>query len=755
MSGLLVVLFFCNFGFSQQVENQLKLGQQIYASKCANCHGNNGQGVAEKYDDPLQGDASLGELVELIHDTMPEENPDACVDQEAKAVATFIHKKFYAKSRIELPKKRLARLTANQLRQSLSDIYGRMHGPLRVYKTGGLKGEYFAKGNYRSRKFDRVDSAIEFDFGNDGPGKGISPKEFSISWRGSIIPFETGKYEIVADSSCSFTCEFINDHELFFNNHVQSESKTEFRRSVRLQAGRPYPIYIRFAQRKRKTKLPPANFSLKWVPPGGVEQVIPAINMSPENAPHTFALQTELPPDDRSYGYERGINVSREWDASTTKAAIEFSQVVAEQLWPRFKRSKKKSKPRDALREFLTSFVRTAFRSPIDEPIEKLYIDSQIEKIEDDSEAVRRVVLIALKSPRFLYPTLANQKSSASQFAANQLAYTLFDSLPSDQWLLKQAEQNNFEKENQIRAAAQRMVNDHRCYGKVQQLMSEWMNLGHIGELEKDEKVFPEFDAELVTDLKLSLHAFVSEVIQSESSDYRQLFTANWNYTTPRIAKFYGEAWKTEKENVGLQKASNELHTGVISHPYLMSGLAYNSTSSPIHRGVFLIRYMLGRTLRPPNEAFTPLSPDLHPDLTTRQRVELQTNEKNCLVCHAKINGLGFTLENFDAVGRYRLKEKKHDINAAGKYTTRNDQQINIKGHRELAKFLVKSDDAHRAFVNRVFQHFVKQPPAAFGESTLDDLVEKFKKEQFHIRKLLVEVAVIAATPNKNEIAKK
>src|SRR5690606_28358820 len=63
-------------------------------------------------------------------------------------------------------------------------------------------------------------------------------------------------------------------------------------------------------------------------------------------------------------------------------------------------------------------------------------------------------------------------------------------------------------------------------------------------------------------------------------------------------------------------KADAPYDLGILSHPYLMSGLAYSDTTSPIHRGVFLVRYMLGRTLRPPNEAFTPLSPDLHPDLT-------------------------------------------------------------------------------------------------------------------------------------------
>ena len=71
-------------------------------------------------------------------------------------------------------------------------------------------------------------------------------------------------------------------------------------------------------------------------------------------------------------------------------------------------------------------------------------------------------------------------------------------------------------------------------------------------------------------------------------------------------------------------------------------------------------------TMRPPPEAFTPLAEDLHPKLTTRERVALQTKPMACVSCHSIINPLGFTLENFDAVGRYRLKENDKQVDASG-----------------------------------------------------------------------------------------
>ena len=292
------------------------------------------------------------------------------------------------------------------------------------------------------------------------------------------------------------------------------------------------------------------------------------------------------------------------------------------------------------------------------------------------------------------------------------------------------------------------MVSDPRTRAKTRALLHAWLNLDHIGEITKDTAKYEGFDETIVRDLRTSLDAFLDDIVWSESSDFRQLLQADWAMSTERLEKFYGEAWKPADKPAGTLRRSvshPQQHMGVLTHPYLMSGLAYQDSTSPIHRGVFLMRHVLGRTLRPPQDAFTPLSPDLHPDLTTRERVTLQTSPDGCQKCHVKINGLGFTLENFDAVGRYRMKEKDRDIDARGRNTTRDNEVVEFAGPRELADFLVNSEDTHRAFVDRAFEYFVKQPTAAYGPHVLDDLIASFRKNEYNIQQLLVEIAVIAA----------
>lgn len=782
------------FAADQSVDEAIVAkGAAIYQKKCASCHGAKGEGGTQQYADPLVGDASRAELAKLISETMPEEEPGSCVGEDAAAVAAYVFDHFYSDSaqvRNRPPRVGLARLTGPQLRQSLADLYSHFRGTPKVTSKRGVKAIYFDGPNWKNekKKIERVDPVINFDFGHNSPGEGIDPKAFYIYWEGGLLANVTGRHEIIVRSSCSFKMDFGKIGRELIDNHVQSGDKTEFRRTVTLTAGRVYPLKIDFIQRERKTEKPPASVSLSWIQPNGIEQIIPTRNYILEGATPTFSIETELPPDDRSYGFERGVAINRQWDESTTAASIEFAQAASDELWPEYRKKHKNESDenRKLLRSFLTEIVETAFRTPLDDELRKRYVDRQVDASEDDTEAIQRSLLVSLKSPRFLYP-LADQPQSLSARQLNRLTLTLFDSLPTDDWLIKKIRKNELDQVESIRGLAREFVQDFRAQAKLHDMLHEWLNIKRFDEITKDQALFPGFDRATVCDLRDSLDAFLEEVVTSETSDYRQLFLADWTFTTDRLASFYGEAWlPLEKEPAKIEPIEAETiakeivtketdepvpsekkltanavvalprlrrsasdsnqRFGILSHPYLMSGMSYHDATSPIHRGVFLIRYILGRTLRPPNEAFSPLSPDLHPDLTTRERVALQTSPDNCQVCHSKINGLGFSLENFDAVGRFRTVERSKSLDSTGNYIDRDGKEVSFSGPRELAEYIISSDDAHKAFVNRAFQHFVKQPAAAFGPTTLDELTDKFRKNNFNINELLVEIAVVAAT---------
>lgn len=741
--------------------NELDRGRTIYAKQCLSCHGEGGRGETEGYSDPLVGDAAVGDLASLIADTMPEEDPDQCVGDDAQAVARFIHETFYSEAaqlRNRPAQQDLSRLTGTQVQQSLADLYQHFFGPSYRVKERGLSASYFDAGRWDKEKLkvERVDSVLDFDFGRGAPVEGVTPDEFYIHWSGSLRVEHTGRYEIVVESTCSMKLRFGHHDYVLIDNHVQSEGKTEFRRTLNLIGGRQYAIQIDFTQRKRKTEMPPAKFSLRWVPPGGTEMVIPPEYLIPSTQPSAFALQAKLPPDDRSYGYERGTRVDRQWEDAVTAAALEFGAVAGTELWPQYRRKHRRDsdEDRNRLRGFLSELASIAFRSPLDDLTQKLYVEDQLAAAEDDQLAIARSCLMIIKSPRFLYPTL-DHGTPQSNRVATRLALTLFDSLPTDDWLRDQASKNSFDlnqknAQERVRQAAWRMSEDQRLHGKVMEMFFDWLDVDPGAEITKDEKEFAGFDTLMVLDLRRSLERTVSDIFWSESSDYRQLFLNDWNWTNARIGNFFGDGWIPSVDDGSIElvhsKPGSGKTFGVLTHPLVMSHLSYFDTTSPIHRGVFLFRRVLGRTLRPPNEAFTPLNPDLHPELTTRQRVEMQTGEAKCMVCHQKINALGFPLENYDAVGRFRMEEHGKPINASGGYVTRDGKQVSISSPADLATFLAENDDAQRAFVERVFEHFAKQPLAAYGDEVAEDLMKRFRESGYHLRRLIVEVAVVVAT---------
>lgn len=731
-------------------------GAEVYATLCASCHGERGQGVDGAYAQPLVGDRSIVELAQLIDQTMPEGEPEHCVGEDSTAVAQYMFDAFYsetAQMRLVPPRAALARLTAEQYRQSLSDLFAHFYGRGKVGQERGLTGIYFNHPGWKEDKkvLTRTDANINVDFGQASPGEGMEDTKFAIYWQGAILAPESGSYLIRARGNGSYIVKFIDSEERFFDNHVSSGEVSEHSTTVDLVAGRIYPLRVELIKRERKTGNVDISLTLSWKKPRGIEEPIPSRHLLPGSFPTAFAPQTPLPPDDRSAGYVRGSTISRQWDEATTRGALEFADVAVKKLWPKYEKDHKGKKDapqgRDLLRQFCNELLDVAMRRPTDDELRKLFVDGQIANAPNDEEAIRRMVLLTLKSPRFLYPSL-DVNATADHRHAARLALVLWDSVP-DSSLREAAQNGSLGDEQAVRQRARQMLDDPRAHAKALAGLHEWLDLARWEEISKDKELYPGFDDALVHDLRTSLDLFLEAVLWSEASDFRQLLQADWSFTSERIAEFYGDAWKPTGDaadgRFSRTCSDSSARCGVVNHPLLMSALAYGDVSSPIFRGVFLLRHMLGRTIRPPNEAFTPLSPDLHPDLTTRQRVELQTSPAACQACHTRINGLGFALEQFDAVGRLRQEEKSKPIDASGSYIDRAGQKVEFAAADELTRYLAASDDVVSAFINRMFLHFVKHPLGSYGENRMDELKTRFRESGYNVRELLVEIAVIAA----------
>lgn len=733
------------------------LGQQIYQAQCAACHGQNGEGTQTEYPSPLVGDWPLQKLIEVIETTMPEGEADACVAEDAVAVARYVYDAFYsptAQLRNAPPRVELSRLTAAQFQQSVADLGSHFLGATTLPGQRGLQTEFFAAKHFdrKQRKIERIEPRVVFDFGNGSPMEELEAgKAFSILMTGGLIVPETGRYQ--------FTIQTPNAAKLFLNDQVLIDAKIksgdqdEYTATTFLLGGRIYPVRLEYFRGEVGTKKvgavgqPTASLRLLWQRPGRSPEAIPTRNLSPKWAPRIWTVTTPFPPDDSSVGYARGITVSQAWIQATTNAALELGSFIAEDL-DRLAKTKRDDSDREKkVREFCERLVANAIRQPLSDQQRAQMVDRHFQTTDSLEQAVRRIVLVALKSPHFLYPetaSMSDDPSARQMKVANRLALCLWDSLP-DSNLLSAAEQGKLSDPGTLRWQAERMVKELPTRGKLADFFLHWLHVDHVGEVSKDQQLFPDFSPELVSDLRESLEVHLETLVwEGEGSDFRQLLTDHQVYASRRMTEFYGWESSSEADYQWIARPQDQT-AGVLTHPLILAGLSYSHVTSPIHRGVFLARSVLGRNLRPPPIAVSPLSPDLHADLTNRQRIELQTRAPACNACHELINPLGFALEHFDTVGRYRTTEAGAPIDASGQYMATDGSLIAFSGVEDLSRFLVNSDDVHRSFVGHLFEHMTKQPIAAYGTDQLSAMTQVFQQSNFDIRKLLADIAVFYA----------
>ncbi|MCE9528395.1 MAG: DUF1592 domain-containing protein [Planctomycetales bacterium] len=739
-----------------------RTGEQIYKEICASCHGMSGEGTKDQ-PKVLAGDLSLEQLAKVIDKTMPEGEPEKCVGEDAKKVSAYIHEAFYspiAQARIKPARVELSRLTVRQYQNVMTDLIGSFRQPSKWEEPGGLHGEYYKGRQTRggNRVIDRIDPVLQFDFGVESPEPGkMEAHEFSIRWEGSLLAPESGLYEFVVKTEHA-TRLWINDNgrsggeKPLIDAWVKSGNDTEYRGSMRLLGGRVYPVKLEFSKAKQgvddsktQKKPPPlkkASIALEWKTPSHAQEVIPARCLSKRGAPEQFVCETPFPPDDRSIGYERGSTISKAWDQATTEGAMEVSAFILANLreFAGVRIDEPNAGPR--LREFCYKLAERAFRRPLSPEQRRLFVDRQFELAGESELAMKRVLLLIFKSPRFLYREVAAPQPDAFD-VASRISFGLWDSAP-DQELLRAAAAGQLSTREQISAQVHRMLPDLRTRAKLDGFFLQLLKIDQVPDIAKDSVAYPDFSPQIASDLRTSLELTLEDVIWSEKSDFRELLLGDSIYLNGRLAKLYGTDL-IEDSPFQKMPLDDGKRIGIISHPYLLSAFAYTSTSSPIHRGVFVSRSLLGRTLRPPPEAVAPLSPDLHAGLTTRERVLLQTKAQACQTCHGMINPIGFSLENFDAIGRYREQEKDKPVDASGSYLTRTGETVQFTGPAELAKFLANSPEVHSSVVERLFHYLIKQPIRAYGPETLPRLRESFTKKEFNIKELTADIVTEAA----------
>ena len=730
-----------------------RAGEAVYRQDCMSCHGPVGEGVAGKSDEPLVGEKSVAALAKYVAREMPEDDPGTLSMADATAAAEYIHQAFYsaeARARNHPPRIELAHLTVRQYRESIADLLGSLRGASGTTESGGLAAVYRERPERDPKKPDRnrpevtfkkqVDPVIDFDFGANAPEKGTYAAQFSINWTGSVLAPDTGEYEfrVTSPNGVRFYVnppEGGNEKNALIDLWVSSGMSRSAHASLFLLGGRSYPLKVEFFKFKDKT----AGLKLEWRPPGGDWTVVPRSQLSPTWSSHVNVVSVPLPPDDGSIGYERGSSVSREWTEAVAKGALQVSAMIGPGVFGLAGTKADAPDRAEKFKAFSLRFAQLAYRRPLTDEqkadLVAIYAGAVAPEV-----AAKRAFIFTLSNPAFLYPGIGPQDDYA---VASRLALALWDSVP-DAPLLKSAAAGQLKTEAQVRQHAQRMMKDPRAKAKLRDFLHDWLHVEEGAEIAKDQKEYPGFDQGLVMDLRTSLDLFTENIVWSEQSDYRQLLLGDTILMNQRLAKFYGQQ---VAPGDGFQpvKMDADQRAGVLTHPYLLATFSYTKSTSPIHRGVFVTRNILGRMLKPPPMAIAFMDDKFDPSFTMREKVTELTSKPACMSCHVTINPLGFSFERFDAVGRVRATDNKKPVDPVSEYVAADGSVLKLTGARDVGVHAAESQAGQAGFVRNLFHSLVKQPPAAYSPELVGQLTDKFRADGFHVRNLAVEVAVVAA----------
>lgn len=496
---------------------------------------------------------------------MPEGSPQDCTGDDAAAVAAYIHEAFYspaARRPARPPSVQFARLTVRQLEQTLCDLVGSFEERPPLTADRGLEVLVFGDRvtmtwSKETAVIARIDPELDLDLGESRPeglpprekekAEQFSPLEYGVRWQGSVIAPETGDYELILETCNGVRLWLDQVHESDRTGHydvlppplidamVPDGKDVVHRVTVRLLGGRAYPLWVEFIRFVEPT----SHVRLKWKRPGHAEEVIPARFLAPAQVPHPYVPQAAFPPDDRSEGFLRGTSISEAWQGAVTSAASETASHVARRLAALAGLEEADSPEARAakIREFCELFVTRAFRRPLTDDDKKRFVTDRLAGVREDA-GVRRVVMMALLSPRFLYRE-HGRGGFDDHAVASWLSFALWDSLP-DEPLLAAAAAGELRSREQIAAQVDRMLSDPRTLAKLREFARDWLQLDQVAALTKDAAVYPEFDARLTSDLRTSLELFLDEVLASPDASLRRLLLDDHWYVNDRLARFYG-----------------------------------------------------------------------------------------------------------------------------------------------------------------------------------------------------------------------
>jgi mono/diheme cytochrome c family protein len=363
-------------------------------------------------------------------------------------------------------------------------------------------------------------------------------------------------------------------------------------------------------------------------------------------------------------------------------------------------RPKSKAEEEPCAHRIIASLTRRAYRRPVTDkdlaPPMRFFRDGQ--KAGGFETGMQQAIMAVLASPSFLYRTTAVPKGLAEGAAypvsdvdlASRLSFFLWSSIPDEQ-LLQLAEQGRLRQPAVLKAQVKRMLADPRSESLVTTFGFQWLHLEALDTIDPDPNIFPEFDNDLRAAYKEEMRLFLGSVIHGDQSAM-VLLNGNYTFANERLAKAYG-LQGVVGNRFRKVTLTDPARFGILGKGAVLTTTSYANRTSPVLRGAWLLENVLGTPPHPPPPGVGAITENVDGQkaLTVREQLAAHRKQASCNACHGIMDPLGLSLENFDAIGGWRTKDRfaGEAIDASG--TTVTGAKLN--GVNDLRALIARRPD--------------------------------------------------------------
>jgi Protein of unknown function (DUF1592)/Protein of unknown function (DUF1588)/Protein of unknown function (DUF1587)/Protein of unknown function (DUF1585)/Protein of unknown function (DUF1595)/Ca-dependent carbohydrate-binding module xylan-binding/Planctomycete cytochrome C len=378
-------------------------------------------------------------------------------------------------------------------------------------------------------------------------------------------------------------------------------------------------------------------------------------------------------------------------------------------------------------REIIERFTTRAYRRPVSsDEVSRLlrFTEGAIKRGDSFERGVQLALEAVLISPHFLFrgelqpePDNPSSVHPINEFAlASRLSYFLWSSMPDDE-LFAQARAGTLRKN--LDRQVLRLLKDPKSRALVDNFAGQWLQLRNLRIATPDAKTFPNFDDRLRADMEEETERFFENLIRADRS-VLEVLSADYTFINERLARHYGIKGVTGDafQRVSLKDTGR---AGVLTHGSILTLSSNPTRTSPVKRGKYVLENLLGT---PPPPA-PPDVPELKEEKlagTLRQRMEAHRENPSCASCHARMDPIGFGLENFDGTGAWRAMDEGSAIDSSGQLVSGES----FAGATELASILAKKkrEEFVRCLSEKLLTYALGRGMEFYDKCALDEITK-------------------------------